>query len=344
MAGELISREALERIIQRAAELQAAERDIGEGLTKDELLTLGQDVGIPTRYLQQALLEEQTRTVVEEGHGTLPWLAGPLRLSAPRGVRGERAALLKALGGWMEDEELLQVKRRYADRTSWEPKVGAFASIQRALGSKGKTYALARAAEVAGQVTQLEPGFCHAQLMANVQNLRKARLAGAGALAALATAAVALGAAVPIPLISPLPFVTGAALGVTAPFGGRGPRPPNEGGQIGREQRLHHRDRRPEGVRHRHRGRDRRPRAQECAVARARQAVRLRHDLRIQHIEPHDRRHGRGHAARRPLRGAALLQPGAADAARGGRADRDHVGGDVPARARLHQHARQAAR
>ena len=53
MAGELISREALERIIQRAAELQAAERDIGEGLTKDELLTLGQDVGIPTRYLQQ---------------------------------------------------------------------------------------------------------------------------------------------------------------------------------------------------------------------------------------------------------------------------------------------------
>src|SRR5436309_3159220 len=88
MAGELISREALERIIQRAAELQAAERDIGEGLTKDELLTLGQDVGIPTRYLQQALLEEQTRTVVEEGHGTLPWLAGPLRLSAARVVPG----------------------------------------------------------------------------------------------------------------------------------------------------------------------------------------------------------------------------------------------------------------
>ncbi|OLB16600.1 MAG: hypothetical protein AUH12_06340 [Gemmatimonadetes bacterium 13_2_20CM_69_8] len=217
MAGELISREALERIIQRAAELQAAERDIGEGLTKDELLTLGQDVGIPTRYLQQALLEEQTRTVVEEGHGTLPWLAGPLRLSAARVVPGERAALLKALGGWMEDEELLQVKRRYADRTSWEPKVGAFASIQRALGSKGKTYALARAAEVAGQVTQLEPGFCHAQLMANVQNLRKARLAGAGA---------------------PLLFVTGAALGVTALFVARRHRPQNERVQVGLEQVL----------------------------------------------------------------------------------------------------------
>src|SRR5207249_2906607 len=115
---------------------------------------------------------------------------------------GERAAILKALATWMEDEELLQVKRRHADRTSWEPKVGAFASIQRALGTKGKTYALARAAEVAGQVTQLEPGFCHVQLVANVANLRKVRLSGAGAIAALAAAAVALGATVPIALIT----------------------------------------------------------------------------------------------------------------------------------------------
>src|SRR5439155_1560356 len=76
MPAELISREALERIIQRAAELQAAERDIGDGLTKDELLALGQDVGIPARYLQQALLEERTRSVVEQGRGALAWLAG----------------------------------------------------------------------------------------------------------------------------------------------------------------------------------------------------------------------------------------------------------------------------
>ena len=38
MAGELISREALDRIIQRAAELQTGERDIGDGLTEEELL------------------------------------------------------------------------------------------------------------------------------------------------------------------------------------------------------------------------------------------------------------------------------------------------------------------
>src|SRR2546427_52792 len=98
MPGELISREALERIIQRAAELQAAEHDIGEGLTKAELLALGQDVGIPERYLHQALLEEQTRAVVEQGRGALAWLAGPTPLSAARGAPGGRAAPPAALG------------------------------------------------------------------------------------------------------------------------------------------------------------------------------------------------------------------------------------------------------
>jgi len=238
MPAELISRAALERIIQRAAELQAAEHDIGDGLTKDELLALGQDVGIPPRYLQQALLEEQTRSVVEEGRGTLPWLAGPTRLSAARVAPGDRAAILKALGAWMEDEELLQVKRRHADRTSWEPKVGAFASIQRALGTKGKSYALARAAEVAGQVTQLEPGFCHVQLVANVQNLRRARLIGAGALAAAAGAAAALGAVAPIALISPILFAGGAGLGIAAILVARRHRAQNERIQVGLEQVL----------------------------------------------------------------------------------------------------------
>src|SRR2546426_5031851 len=156
MAGELIRREALERIIQRAAELQAGEQDIGEGLTEPELLALGQDVGIPSRYLRQALLEEQTRPPAEARAGVLAWLVGPARLSAQRVVAGEPAVIDRALGTWMQQEELLQVKRRYADHTTWEPKVGAFASIQRELGAGGRRFALARATEVAGRVRSEE--------------------------------------------------------------------------------------------------------------------------------------------------------------------------------------------
>src|SRR5690349_25179340 len=124
MGKDLISRDALERIIQRAAELQAGERDIGEGLTTDEVVALGKDVGIPDRYLRQAMLEEQTRTTPEVATGTWAWLTRPRSIVAHRVVPGDRATVERALSRWMVEEELLQPKRQYADRTSWEPRDG----------------------------------------------------------------------------------------------------------------------------------------------------------------------------------------------------------------------------
>src|SRR5204862_6597722 len=106
MAGELIRREALERIIQRAAELQAGEQDIGEGLTEPELLALGQDVGIPSRYLRQALLEEQTRPPAEAGGGVRAWPAGPAPPPAQRVAAGDPAPVEPAPGEGVAREEL----------------------------------------------------------------------------------------------------------------------------------------------------------------------------------------------------------------------------------------------
>ena len=247
MPGELIRREALERIIQRAAELQAGERDIGEGLTEAEVLALGQDVGIPTRYLRQALLEEQTRSVVTGGTGLFAWLTGPSLLTAERVVPGDRGAVERALTVWMEREESLQVKRRYPDRTSWEPRVGAFASIQRALGAGGKTFALARATEVGGQVTQLETGFCHVRLVADVRGERARRLWGAALLvlwgAVLAGVLPALGALAPWAAV-PTVLAWAAALAVA-----RRHRRENERIQVGLEQvldRVEHGEIKPE--------------------------------------------------------------------------------------------------
>src|SRR2546427_5193932 len=100
MAGELISREALERIIRRAAELQAGAQDIGDGLTEPEGLALGKDVGIPPRYLHQALLEERTRTHVAEQSRLWGWLAGPPPPPRARVGPGEGATVEAALARW----------------------------------------------------------------------------------------------------------------------------------------------------------------------------------------------------------------------------------------------------
>jgi hypothetical protein len=233
--GKLISRGALERIIRRAAELQAQDHDIDEGLTPEDVVALGREVGIPARYLQQALLEEDGR-IGAAARGPLGWLVGPPALAATRVVPGERPAVERALEAALDREELLQVKRRYADGATWEPKAGALASLVRALGTSGRRFALAWAAEVMAQVTALEPGVCHVQLRADVRNLRRQRLGGAAALlgfGALVTAiAPALNVLFPW-LLLPLAFAALAAAAYA-----RGGRRADERVRVGLEQVL----------------------------------------------------------------------------------------------------------
>jgi hypothetical protein len=209
-----IDRPALERIIRRAAELQAGARDIGDGLTEQDLLELGHEVGIPGAYLQQALLEEQTRTVALTEPGVGAWLAGPRQILTQRSISGESDRLQAALNHWMTQGELLTVKRRFPDRTSWEARQDVFSSLKRELKVGGRPYRLARAKEIVGRVTRLEDGRAHVQLLADLSNTRRSHLAGGatlGGLGAVATAVgLTLGVALPVALI---PLGLGALLG-----------------------------------------------------------------------------------------------------------------------------------
>jgi hypothetical protein len=240
MAGELISRGALERIIQRAAEIQAGERDIGDGLTSQEVLALGKDVGIPERYLRQAMLEEQTRSAPDEAAaGTWAWLTGPRAIAAHRVVPGDRASVERALNRWMIEEELLQPKRHYPDRTTWEPKGGAFASIQRALSGR-RRYSLASASEITGQVVELEPGFCLVRLEADVRQQRAQRIGGGTGLALTGwavTGALAI-VAPPVALAQILLFLPGLGTTLGGVLIARSHRGPNERLQVALEQVL----------------------------------------------------------------------------------------------------------
>lgn len=238
--SELIDRKALERIVRRAAELQAGSQEIGEGLTNQEVLALGKEVGIPEGYLRQAMLEEQTRTgTPESAAGTWAWLTGPRAVSAHRVVPGDRAAVERSLSRWMTEEELLQPKRQYADRTSWEAKAGAFASIQRALSGR-RRYSLASAAEIRSQVVQLEPGFCLVRLEADVSQQRRNRITGATVIAMLGwglTGATAL-IAPPLALAQILMLAPGVGLTLGGAMITRTHRGVNERIHIGLEQAL----------------------------------------------------------------------------------------------------------
>lgn len=219
MAGDLvpsderISREALDRIIHRAAELQAAGREIGEHLTEREVMELGEEVGIPAKHLQRALMEERTRAVVTQDSSFLLALAGPRRIRANRAVPGDRPRVEEALGHWMTEEELLAVKRRYPTGTSWEPRKDWITAMKRGMGMSGRRYTLSRAREIAGQVEGLEAGWCHVTLIADVSNTRNRRVGGGtaflGSGAAMTTIAVVLGVATAVAVIPAIAGVAG---------------------------------------------------------------------------------------------------------------------------------------
>jgi hypothetical protein len=176
--GTRIDRGAIERIIRRAAELQASGRDLGDGLTEAELHQLGREVGIPAQYLQQALMEERTRSIVAEAPGFIAWLTGARFVVAQRTIDGEPGRIREALHVWMTDGELLTVKRRYPDHTSWEQRRDVFSSLKRGFKIGGRDYVLATAKEVIGQVSRVDDARAHLYLVADMSNTRRSHLGG----------------------------------------------------------------------------------------------------------------------------------------------------------------------
>ncbi|MFI5235431.1 MAG: hypothetical protein ACHQXA_06955 [Gemmatimonadales bacterium] len=213
-------RAQLERIIRRAAELQTGEHEIGEELSRDDVLKLGRDVGIPTRYLEQAMVEERVRVPTAALEGFWNELAGPATTQAMRVIRGDPAKVQRALTGWMDEHELLSVAREQPGRLLWEPVGGFQAAVRRsvaAVGGTARPFMLARTKRVTAEITALEAGYCHVTLVADTRKARSGFIGGAAVLAGFGLlASVVLGvlhAWFPIAMI-PLPL--GLAAGYAA--------------------------------------------------------------------------------------------------------------------------------
>jgi hypothetical protein len=212
-----IDRAALERILQRATELQAGEHELGDNITPEELLTLGRDVGIPARYLQQAMLEERSRVDVRTPSGVLNRIVGPSIVSTQRVVQGDVERVQLSLMTYMEEQELLCIQRRQPGRVSWEPLGGFQAAIRRstsAVGGGKRPYMLAKAQSVQATFAALEAGYVHVTLAADLKGTRGGFIGGGAGLgsAGIAGAAIllTLGA---FPAIAIAPVVLGTALG-----------------------------------------------------------------------------------------------------------------------------------
>ena len=246
-AKRAIDRAALERVLRRAGELQAASADptdVAETLTEEQLIALGQEVGLSPQHIRQALAEERTRPVLPEDYSLAGRWVGPGSVGAKRIVRGSRESLLAMLDEWMRREECLQVKRRHVERILWEPRRDFLGNIKRGFNVSGRAYNLTRAREVGATALDLGDGTCIVQLDADLTNARQGRVNGAVASVATGTALAAvtitLGAVVgaimlPVVAVAAVPAAVGAgsAAGIV-----RGYRGTAERAQLALEQAL----------------------------------------------------------------------------------------------------------
>lgn len=245
LAGRRINREALERILKRASELQANEVDTTQDLTEAELLKLGGEVGIDGRHLRQALYEEASGPANTE-RGVLARWFGPGVVHAGRVVRGERLVMEEALTHWMLDSELLTLKRRMPDRMLFERQKGFVAEMKRGFGVGGRSYQLAKAKEVSFAVSALESGYCHVEMSADVTDARTGLAGGTFAVGSVGAAGAILTSALAAPVVVPILCAAvfgGVAFGMT-----RAHRPVVERTQLALEQvldRLEHGEIRP---------------------------------------------------------------------------------------------------
>ncbi|HKN57937.1 MAG TPA: hypothetical protein VJV97_03735, partial [Gemmatimonadaceae bacterium] len=94
-----LDRQALERVLARAAELQGASAlpESGDLISEGQLLEIGNEVGLSPAVLNQALAEERTRVNVPEERGLVAQIAGAGFATATRTVPGTPRDILATI-------------------------------------------------------------------------------------------------------------------------------------------------------------------------------------------------------------------------------------------------------
>jgi hypothetical protein len=185
--GRSLDRAALERVLARASELQASTSDVSESMTEDQLIELGKEVGLSPEHVRQAIAEEQTRVAVQDP-GRAAGFFGPATAWTQRVITGNQADVLARVDRYMQKEEGLAVRRRFAERVTWEASRDFLGSIRRGFRIGGGRYALTKADEVGATVVPVDANRVLVRLDATFADARRRNVTVGGSLAGVGVA------------------------------------------------------------------------------------------------------------------------------------------------------------
>jgi hypothetical protein len=232
-----LDRSALERVLARAAELQAADGDSDEpGLSDAQLVEIAREVGLAPANLRQALAEERSRLEMPPVRGVVDRVFGPAIARAMRTLPGRPPQHMRALDAFMQQEEGMRIKRQFDDRLIWERAAGLTAHLKRTFDVAGRGYHLTRAEEVSAIVVAVDAERTLVRLEASLVQRRAVNMSVGAALAGFGV--IASGALLLIPGLAVVAAVPVVAFGAGGWALAHGHRRAVERAQLALEQVL----------------------------------------------------------------------------------------------------------
>ncbi len=212
-----LTSEQFEQVIRRAAEMQARSADEGgaDGLSDEEALRIGQELGLSGAHLGMALAEVRSGAVPESG--VMVRLMGKSRFTASRAVPGEAGVVTRELERYLVEHEYLVVQRRLADRTVFARASGMLAAVARTTTGMFRRSPLLGVETLDVAVRGLEDRRCFVGLSTDLSGERTGHFVGGtvmgglfGGLGALSMA-IAVG---PVAALVAVPILAGSVGGM----------------------------------------------------------------------------------------------------------------------------------
>jgi hypothetical protein len=148
-SGRYLTRQDLETVIRRAAELEVERGSAVPELSETDLLRIASEVGLSEESVRRALAEHRATaggdTLLAE-HGSVSRLCGPGLVTAIRTVSRPAEEVRRRLESHFAAGESLRLVRRTGSSSLWEPDRGVVASVMRGLDVLGRGYQLAKKA------------------------------------------------------------------------------------------------------------------------------------------------------------------------------------------------------
>ena len=169
-----ITRRDLPAVVRRAAELAAVDDEAGDELSEQEVIRIAAELGLSERHVRQALYEGVKE---EQPPALLDRYLPPPRFDVSRAIPMDAQKAQRVLADYFVAHEYMQIVRRQAETTTFEPASDAFSKVARGLQRASK-HQLARAEYLELKVRSLEPGWSHVRVRAIHKDERKSNIVG----------------------------------------------------------------------------------------------------------------------------------------------------------------------